>query len=225
VIAAQRPDVVFLDVQMPEVDGFEVLRHLGQGSNALVVFVTAFDTYALEAFEQHAFDYLLKPFSDERFEAALDRAVRLIRAGRAESLLAEMQHLLGAGGVAARPGASRDQTRALPVDRILLKGPDRLRLLPVQQIAWIEAAGVYVKLHTRDGAVHLHRSLLGDMDEALDSRRFVRVHRSAIVNIDLIDELHADVHGDYVVVLKDRTEVRLGRRYRERLQQRLGQPL
>jgi two-component system LytT family response regulator len=100
-----------------------------------------------------------------------------------------------------------------------------VRLLPVEQIAWIEADGMYVKLHTRDGAIHQHRALLGALDDTLDSRRFVRIHRSAIVNIDVVAELRQDVHADYVAVLRDRTEIRVGRRFRARLQARLGQEL
>jgi two-component system LytT family response regulator len=106
-----------------------------------------------------------------------------------------------------------------------VKGSNRVRLLPVEQISWIEADGMYVKLHTRDGVVHLHRGLLGSFDAALDERRFVRIHRSAIVNIDLVHELRQDVHGDYIAVLRDRTEIPVGRRFRARLQARLGQPL
>jgi two-component system, LytTR family, response regulator len=211
--------LLFLDVQMPEMDGFGVMSALVQpnesGPLPAVVFVTAHDEYAIRAFDAHAIDYLLKPFSDERFEGALDRAIRHLRAGHAEALLSQMQALLGVSGEA--PAAA--------LDRIVLKGTDRVRLLPVQQITWIEAAGMYVKLHMRDGSEHLHRSLLGDLDAALDKRRFVRVHRSAIVNVDVIEELQQDPHGDYTVVLKDRTEVRLGRRYRARLQDRLGQDL
>jgi two-component system LytT family response regulator len=228
--------LLFLDVQMPELDGFGVIAALAQraGEEAegeeesyevpAVVFVTAYDEYAIRAFDAHAIDYLLKPFSDERFEAALDRAIRHLRAGHAHALLAQMQALLGPAGATAAAGAS-STSATTTLDRIVLKGADRVRLLPVQQITWIEAAGMYVKLHLRDGTVHLHRSLLGDLDAALDKRRFVRVHRSAIVNIDVIDELQQDPHGDYTVVLKDRTEVRLGRRYRSRLQDRLGQDL
>jgi two-component system, LytTR family, response regulator len=235
--------LLFLDVQMPELDGFGVIAALAERAGEedaphempAVVFVTAFDDYAIRAFDAHAIDYLLKPFSDERFEAALDRALRHLRAGHAQALLSQMQALLGpvghgapaAAGASASPsvnpspGASATRT----LDRIVLKGTDRIRLLPVQQITWIEAAGMYVKLHLRDGTAHLHRSLLGDLDAALDQRRFVRVHRSAIVNIDVIEELKQDPHGDYTVVLKDRTEVRLGRVYRARLQDRLGQDL
>jgi two-component system, LytTR family, response regulator len=187
--------------------------------------VTAYDEYALRAFEAHAIDYLLKPFSDERFHAALDRAIRHARAGFAHSLMSQMQALLGSAGEAVPSDASTAAKPQKPLDRIVVKGPHRVRLLPVEQISWIEADGMYVKLHTRDGNVHLHRGLLGSLDSSLDERRFVRIHRSAIVNLDLIDELRQDAHGDYIVLLRDKTEIRVGRRFRARLQTRLGQEL
>jgi len=223
--------LMFLDVQMPEVDGFAVIAALVQRSAAermpAIVFVTAHDEYALRAFEAHAIDYLLKPFSDERFQASLDRAIRHVRAGHAHELLTQMQTLLGSvgqthSGEDAAPSASRGRTA---LDRIVLKGPNRVRLLPVEQISWIEADGMYVKLHTRDGGVHLHRGLLGTFDSSLDPRCFVRIHRSAIVNIDVVNELRQDAHGDYIAVLRDQTEVRVGRRFPARLQARLGQSL
>lgn len=223
--------VLLLDVQMPELDGFDVLSRLARQRERegfpVVVFVTAYDEYALRAFQAHAIDYLLKPFSDERFQATLDCAIRHVRAGLAHTLMSQMEALLGSrlqwgssGDVL--PAATRQ--RAV-LDRIVVKGPHRVRLLPVEQISWIEADGVYVKLHTRDGDVHLHRGLLASLDATLDERRFVRVHRSAIVNLDLVDELRQDRHGDYIVLLRDRTEIRVGRRFRARLQARLGQPL
>ena len=224
-------DLVFLDVQMPELDGFGVVsalvRECQPETLPALVFVTAHDDYALRAFDAHAIDYLLKPFSDERFQAALDRAIRHVRAGHAHALMSQMQTLLGSVDAAHGSDDQRSPpARSRPVlDRIVLKGPSRVRLLPVDQISWIEADGMYVKLHTRDGAVHLHRGLLGTLDTALDERQFVRIHRSAIVNIDIVDELRQDAHGDYIAVLRDRTEIRVGRRFRARLQARLGQAL
>jgi two-component system LytT family response regulator len=220
--------LMFLDVQMPELDGFGVLSALVGGTPAVampeVVFVTAHDEYALRAFDAHAIDYLLKPFSDERFQAALDRALRHVRAGHADMLMSQMQALLeGARTPAGAPPSSTARRRTL--DRIVVRGSDRVRLLPADQISWIEADGMYVKLHTRDGAAHLHRALLGSFDGALDARRFIRIHRSAIVNIDMIAELRQDAHGDYVAILRDRTEIPVGRRFRMRLQLRLGQQL
>jgi two-component system LytT family response regulator len=194
--------VMFLDVQMPELDGF--------------------GEYALRAFDAHAIAYLLKPFSDEKFQATLDHALRHVRAGHAEAMMAQLQALLQSSE--SKP---LDAAPTVPrhVDRIVVRGSGRVRLLPVEQISWIEADGMYVKLHARDGATHLHRALLGSLDETLDPRRFVRIHRSAIVNIDVVVELRQDAHGDYVAVLRDRTEVRVGRRFRERLQARLGQQI
>lgn len=229
---AGRPvHLLFLDVQMPELDGFGVISSLvrQQGSENLpvVVFVTAHDEYALRAFEAHAIDYLLKPFSDERFQATLDRAVRHARAGVAHTVMSQMQALLaGVAHSAPSDDPYAAGTREKPtLDRIVVKGPHRVRLLPVEQISWIEADGMYVKLHTRDGGVHLHRGLIGSLDASLDERRFVRIHRSAIVNIDVVNELRHDAHGDLIAVLRDNTEVRVGRRFRARLQARLGQPL
>jgi two-component system LytT family response regulator len=228
---AGRPvHVLFLDVQMPELDGFGVISRLveQQGSENLpvVVFVTAHDEYALRAFEAHALDYLLKPFSDERFQATLDRAIRHVSAGVAQTLMSQMQALLRNVGQSAPcdyPSSAGSRQRPM-LDKIVVKGRHRVRLLPVEQISWIEADGVYVKLHTRDGGVHLYRGLLGSLDASLDERRFVRIHRSAIVNIDVVNELRQDAHGDYMAVLRDHTEVRVGRRFRARLQARLGQP-
>lgn len=180
-LAGDPVQLMFLDVQMPELDGFAVLSALVQQTPPVampeVVFVTAHDEYALRAFDAHAVDYLLKPFSDERFEAALDRAVRRIRAGQADVMLSQMHALLN-GSRQESAGAPRaDSSRAL--DRIVVRGSGRVRLLPVEEISWIEADGMYVKLHTRDRAVYLHRALLGSLDDALDARRFVRIHRSS----------------------------------------------
>lgn len=218
------PELVFLDVQMPKLDGFEVLELIEPGP--AVVFVTAYDEYALKAFEVHAVDYLLKPFSDERFQAALDRAVRAVRTRDAVELLAEMEALLGrtAGAGAAVVGSDRAPSRAA-LDRIVLKTGHRVRLLPVEQISWIEADGTYVRIHTRDNAAYQQRGPIGSMEELLDPRQFVRIHRSAIVNLDLVSELRQDAHGDYIAILRGGAEIRVGRRYRERLQARLGQAL
>lgn len=231
--------VLCLDVQMPEVDGFGVLAGLVADPDVAmpaVIFVTAYDAFAVRAFESHAVDYLLKPFSDERFHAAVDRAIRAVRTRNAVELLAEMQALLengtantpapqgGAERRAARPSSETGSSRQA-LDRIVLKDAHRVRLLPVDQIVWVEAEGMYVRLHTRAQASHLHRASLGSLEASLDPQQFVRIHRSAIVNIDMVGELRQDAHGDYVAVLRNGSEVRVGRRFRDRLQQRLGQAL
>jgi two-component system LytT family response regulator len=227
-VKSQQPvHILLLDIQMPEMNGFDVVSALAKesiGANRLpfVVFVTAYDEYALRAFESRAIDYLLKPFSDERFEAAMDRAIRFARAGDAEALMVQMCAML------TDPSQPPGQTRSIPparppLDRIVVKGAQRVRILPVDQIVWIEAEGVYVNLHTRDGAVYLHRELLGTLDQALDPRTFVRIHRSAIVNIDAVHELRQDEHGNSVAILRGGIEIRVGRHFRSRLQARLGQ--
>jgi two-component system, LytTR family, response regulator len=222
--------VLLLDVQMPAMDGFGHLSQLLEDAAGIempaVIFVTAHDEFALRAFESHAADYLLKPFSDERFQAALDHAIREVRTRGAAALFARMQDLMGRSQEPAVGKADRNLPRARrPLDKIVLKGAHRVRLLPVEQISWIEAEGMYVNIHTRDGGTHAHRGMLGTLEESLDPRRFVRIHRSAMVNIDLVTELRQDAHGDYIAVLRDGTEVRVGRRFRARLQARLGQSL
>jgi len=216
-------DVLFLDVQMPEVDGFAVIEAMPSAVGTAVPaigFVTAYDQYAVRAFDAHAADYLLKPFSDERFHAALERAATRARAegdallrrmDRLEALLADLR-----GAAPAAPAY---------LDRIVLKGRGRVRFLRVEDLAWVAAEGVYVRLHTAQRTAHLHRALLGELEAALDPRRFVRIHRSALVNIDAVEELQQDSHGEYAVLLKDRTVLRLSRTYRPALQARLGQPL
>jgi two-component system LytT family response regulator len=189
-----------------------------------IVFVTAHDEYALRAFDAQAIAYLLKPYSDEKFQATLDHALRHVRGRHADAVVSQMQALLEGAG-RRQPGGAPAGAPRRAVDRIVVRGSDRVRLLPVEQISWIEADGMYVKLHTRDGASHLHRALLGSLDDALDPRRFVRIHRSAIVNIDVVVELRQDAHGEYIAVLRDQTEIRVGRRFRARLQARLGQQI
>ena len=218
--------LMFLDVQMPELDGFRVLAMLLRERPPIpmpeVVFVTAYDEYALRAFEAHATAYLLKPFSDEKFQATLDHTLRHVRAGHAEAMMAQQRALLDISHD-TQPVRPTAPMPARPViDRIVVRGSERVRLLPVEQVSWIEAEGMYVNLHTRDGGTHLHRALLGELETALDPRRFVRIHRSAIVNIDLVVELRQELHGDYVAVLRGGTEIRVGRRFRARLQARLG---
>lgn len=220
-IHAREPDLALLDIQMPEVDGFGVLEAVGVDRMPVTIFVTAYQQYALRAFDAHAIDYLLKPFSDERFEVALRRARRYIRSGDPDALvLHRLQALLD---------DVRETTTPVPVappylDRLVLKTRGRVSFLKVEEIVWVEAAGVYVKLHTRE-AVHLHREVLGRLEARLDPQQFVRIHRSALVNLEHIEELLPDSHGEYTVVLRDGTMLKLSRTYRPKLQARLGQSL
>ena len=221
-ILSNTPDLLFLDIQMPGLNGFEVLRQIGPERMPVTVFVTAYDKYAIQAFEAHAFDYLLKPFSDERFDAALRRARKAITTHRASQLGEKLASLLasqtggGTGQDVSRPGQT--------VDRIVIKTGGRVTFLDVDEIDWIEAAGVYVFFHI-GAKKHLYRSTIGQIQEKLDPRRFVRVHRSAAVNTDRIKELQPLGHGDYTVVLKDGTELKLSRKYRGDFETWLRQPL
>lgn len=194
-IRSARPDLVFLDVQMPDLDGFEVLAALDE--LPLVVFVTAWDQYALRAFDVHALDYLLKPFDDDRFEAALTRAVERIRR---ERLLPQGERTL-----AALAEIRRDLPR-----RLLLKDGGRLVLVDPGEIDWIGAAGVYVELHL-DGRTHLMRDSLAGMAARLPVGQFQRIHRSAIVNLERIRALHPRDHGEYGVELRDGTLLKASR--------------
>ncbi len=210
-IRQQAPDLVFLDVQMPELDGLGVVASVGAERMPLTIFVTAYDRHALDAFEANALDYLLKPFSDERHEAALARAKARLR-DRDASAFGE--RLLRLSSRHAEPY----------LDRFVLKSQATIRFLNVADVEWIEATGVYVTLHA--GATQwLYRAALGALAAALDPRRFVRVHRSTVVNVDAIDRLEPASHGEFEIVLKSGSRCRVSRSYRGLLEQRLGQPL
>lgn len=213
VIKERRPDIVFLDVQMPELHGLGVIDAVGNQRMPFTVFVTAYDEHAIRAFEANALDYLLKPFSDERFEAAMARVkARLDERGMSEFARRVLQM------VAGEPGQEKW------LDRLVVKSGGTTRFIRVEDIDWIESAGVYVNLHV--GARELlYRAALHDLSEKLDPMRFVRVHRSAIVNIDRVSHLEPISHGEFEVVLKSGSRARISRTYRAELEKRLGQSL
>lgn len=215
-IRRHEPDLVFLDVQMPGLDGFGVLQALGREHLPVTVFVTAYDKYAVQAFDAHAIDYLLKPYSDQRFESALRRARKYLGTPAAEEL--------GEKLAAAAHERSSIDVHSGYLERVVLKSNGCVTLLDVNNVDWIEAAGVYVYLHV-GAKVHLYRSSVAQLVQRLDPKRFVRIHRSAAVNTSRIRELHARSHGDYTLVLKDGTELTLSRGYRTHLEGWLRQPL
>ncbi len=212
-IQDQRPDLIFLDVQMPEVGGFGVIEAVGAERMPPTIFVTAFDQHAIRAFEANALDYLLKPFSDQRHEAAMARVKALLVA---QSIREFGQRMLNI--VSSAPGPERR------LDRFVVKSAGTTRFVKAADIDWIEAAGVYVNLHV-GGKDLLYRASLNDLAERLDPMRFVRVHRSAIVNIESIQQLEAISHGEFEVVLKNGSRPRISRTYRAQLEERLGQSL
>lgn len=215
-IRQRRPQLLFLDIQMPGVDGFGVLRQLAPDHTPTTIFVTAYDRYAIAAFEAQAVDYLLKPFSDDRFEAALTRAIGAVR--RSDVAATRLQ----VDGLLAERAAVNAHSGHL--DRIVLKMSDRVALLNVSEIDWISAAGVYLELHVST-ATHLYRSSLTGLLARLDPTRFVRIHRSAVVNTERIKEFRPRGHSDYTVVLRDGTHVTLSRAYRAQIEEWLGQTL
>ncbi|MCI0746982.1 MAG: LytTR family DNA-binding domain-containing protein [Verrucomicrobia subdivision 3 bacterium] len=209
-IQEKTPDLVFLDVQMPELDGFGVLAALEGEKRPAVIFVTAHDRFALKAFEVHAIDYLLKPFDRERFQKALQRAKEQLQTRQAGEVDSRLAALL----------ASLKAESKTP-DRIPVKGSGRVILVKTSDIDWIEAADNYVNLHTGKEA-HLHRETMAAMEEKLPAGKFMRISRSAIVNVDRIKELQPMFHGDYTVILQNGTRLTLSRGYREALHQLLG---
>jgi two-component system LytT family response regulator len=204
------PELVFLDVQIPVVDGFSVLRAVTPRRMPMVVFTTAYDEYALRAFEVHALDYLLKPFDGQRFQQALERARDRIERQRAgdlgKRLLAMVQDL--------KPEPPPQN------DRLVVKSGGRIHFLRVDEIDWVDAAGNYVRLHVK-GEAHLFRETMAAMEKRLDANRFVRIHRSHIVNTDRIKELQPG-NGEHIVVLRNGVRLTLSRGYREKLQERLA---
>jgi two-component system, LytTR family, response regulator len=212
-IRARQPDIVFLDVKMPELDGLGVIDTVGIPAMPLTIFVTAYDEHAIRAFEANALDYLLKPYSDARFRSAMGRArVRLDDRGLRE-FAERVKRLL-----------TPDVVNGPPLERIVIKGRGTTRFLDVAEVECIEAAGMYVVLHTAGKEVP-YRSSLTDIEAKLDPRHFIRIQRSAIVNLARVAHLEAISHGEFEVVLKSGKRVRLSRTYRGPVEQRLRQSL
>jgi len=211
-IGRLRPDLLFLDVQMPGKTGLEVARAIGAESMPATIFVTAYDQHALQAFDLAAVDYLVKPFDDERFEQAFRRARRLVELEETGRLHEHLRTLL------------RDESRPRTVrylDRIAVESKGKVRFIPVDDIDYIEASGPYAELVV-GGRRHVIREAMQTLEERLDPTRFMRVHRSAIVQLDRVDTLLRRAGGDYEIQLKDGTRLRVSRSRREDLAQRLG---
>jgi two-component system LytT family response regulator len=199
------PDLVLLDVQMPELDGLDVVRAIGPDRMPAVVFVTAHDQHAVEAFEVHALDYVLKPVHRARFNGAIDRVVSLIRSGSAVNR--------------ARPLAEALERLAPPgSERLAIRSGDRLLYLRIADIDWIEAADDLVRLHVGK-TVHEHRATMTQIEQRLPASRFIRIHRSTIVNVDRIREFQPWFQGDWILVLADGTRLQSGKSYRKRVRE------
>ena len=207
-IRHQAPDLVFLDLQMPGLDGFGVIEAIGVERMPATVFVTAFDEYAVRAFEVQALDYLLKPFGRQRFQSALARARRHLERERQGEMAGRLAELLQM----RRPGEGRE--------RILVKSGGRVSFIEIDSIDWVEAEGNYVRLHAGD-QVHLMRETMNGLVERIGAQQFFRIHRSRIVNVKKVKELLIAGGGDYQVVLFDGTKLGLSRLYRDALQEQL----
>jgi two-component system LytT family response regulator len=208
-IRAHSPDLLFLDVQMPELGGFEVLAALGK-EIPRVIFVTAYDQYAVRAFEVHALDYLLKPFDRERFDISWQRArAQILRdrdGGTDQRILALLQEMKAGNKY---------------LERLVIKAGGRIYFLETTEIDWIEAEGNYVSVHSGKKS-HLLRETISSLEGQLDPKKFVRIHRSSIVRIDRIQELQPWFHGEYRIILQNGTQLTLSRNYRGKLQEALG---
>jgi len=204
-IRQEKPDLVFLDIQMPDMDGFAVLKSLRMPNLPSFIFVTAYDRYALQAFDVHALDYLLKPFDTDRLKEALHRAKTMIRERNNKFLDTRIHGML-----------TEMNRRPRFLQRILVKNEGRILFLKTDEVDWIEAHSKYMSFYI-GGKPHLVRGSAVQYESELDPEKFVRIHRTAIVNIDKITQLQSLTHGDYMVHLKDGTKLTLSRRYWERL--------
>ncbi len=208
-IREHRPDLLFLDVQMPEMDGFEILERADPEPLPLVIFVTAYDIYALRAFDVCAVDYLVKPFSRDRFDSALARAKDRLRKDRGDierlslALLEELR------------------SRSHSLDRLAIKSSGQVFFIRVEEIDWIEAEGKYVRLHCGKQS-HLVREAISSMESKLDPKKFARIHRCVIVNVDRIERLESWFNNEYRVVMKTGDQLTLSRSYRKKLSELLG---
>lgn len=220
-IRDQAPELVFLDVQMPELDGLGVLRDVPPERRPVVVFVTGYDRYALQAFEVHAVEYLLKPFTDDRFREALSQAKLQVRRTRMSELGREMASLAGEGGL---PAADRNAPPTGYRNRLVVKTGGNVVLVPVEDIDWIDADGDYVRIHVGK-ASHTVRETMHHLETELDPARFVRIHRSTIVNLARVKELQPFYRGEFVALLHDGTRLKLSRGCRDTLETRLGRRL
>jgi two-component system, LytTR family, response regulator len=220
-IEREKPDLAFLDVQMPGSDGFAALSRIPPAAAPAVVFVTAYDEYALRAFEVNAVDYLLKPYDDARFAAALGRAKEEVRRRKTDQVNDRLSQLLN---YLQQTGAPAAGPAEMPADRILLKSSGEIFFLKAEEIDWIEAEGDYMKFHV-GGRTHLMRETMARLESRLDPKRFIRIHRSTIVNLERLRKLSPSFGGEYAVVLQDGTKLKLSRGYHERIAALLKQAL
>ncbi len=223
-IRTLKPDLVFLDVQMPGKSGLEVVREIGVDDMPLTIFVTAYDRHALEAFEVAAVDYLVKPFDDDRFEAALQRARRILELREVDQLRSRLLAVLQGGGERAMdsgPSPGAQASRGDYLERIPVEMRGKVRVVPVAEIDFIIASGPYAELYSGDRK-YVIREAMQTLEDRLDPDAFIRTHRSVIVRLDLIETLHKGAGGDYEVQLKSGRRLRVSRSRLEALERKIG---
>lgn len=211
-IVAEAPDLIFLDVQMPDLNGFEVLRELQAEQTPVVIFTTAYDQFALKAFEVNATGYLLKPFQQQQFDATVSKAVSIIHQSRRPELEARLQHLL----MDYETWKASSSRSANYLSRILVKTPKKAFFVKTPDILYFEASGDYVSVCTPEKK-HLVHDSLQHLETRLDPQQFIRIHRSTIVAIEAIKEMRPHFNGEYIILLKNGTELKLSRSYKENL--------
>jgi two-component system LytT family response regulator len=209
-----KPDLLFLDIQMPEINGFEVLQHLSTNILPGIIFITAYDEFALHAFEFHALDYLLKPFDRGRFQKSVAHARTALRSiSETETTTEQIKVLLNS-----------IQQNSNRLERLIVKTNGRIIFLRIEEIDWMEAAGNYVKLHVGN-ETHMIRETMNGLEQQLNPQKFIRIHRSTIINIEKIKELEPFFNGEYKVLLSNNAQVILSRNYRESFTKLFGKPL
>ena len=215
-------DLLFLDIQMQDIDGFDVLKDFDPAALPKIIFITAYDQYALRAFEVHAIDYLLKPFDDERFGEMLDHVKSQIKKDNIQDLGSQLTSLLSdVESSKTQKKINKPQTIQPFQKRLVIKSTGKISFVEVEEIDWIGAEGSYVSLNT-NGKSQLMRGTLKKLETLLNPEKFLRIHRSTIVNISSIQELKPHFHGEYVVILKNGKRLKLSRSYRESAERLLG---
>jgi two-component system LytT family response regulator len=210
------PQLVFLDIRMPQLDGMSLLQRLDPAAQPIVVFITAHDAYAIKAFEAHAFDYLLKPFDQERFDQTIARVRARIQQIEAAAIGQSVRQLLSGHEAVTTPALKS------PLDRIVVRESGRVYFVEVSDIEWLEASGNYVALHVAGGKSHLVHDTMVALEAKLDPALFVRIHRSTIVRVERIKELLPHFNGEYIVVLKDNVRLKLSRTFLDQARASLG---
>lgn len=228
-IREQSPDIVFIDIQMPEMDGFQVIEEIGVKEMPVTVFVTAYDKYALRAFDAHALDYLLKPFDYDRFDNALQRAKTQVRRQKLgemrESFLAVLKDMKPASAESSSKKESRkplEPDAEGSIDRVVIKSGGRIYFLKIEEIDWVEGAGDYLSLHA-GGQTHLIRETMGNFHSKLNPKNFLRIHRSTIINIERVKDIRPLSKGEYVITLTSGVRLNSSRGYRRALQELLDE--